>query len=333
MPVTEPSVPQARESQEKSKSGQAPSSDTATSPTKETETTPAADKSSPADAATAKPEETRAKTEVRRTAALQTAESELEDAREKLRASQATEARISSDLERLENSGKASPEVIRDYEIYREKVRAMVAENRQMVEQMETAQARYSPAVSGTASPDELDKMLDPAIAEEQTADEIIVLDQELDTSLAKFDDMLLQEMNAIRARSAKKMQDLAEEAADAAKRLRAKGVDVNTAESESSAETEGGSTDAENKQTDEKGTPEKEQGMGGEEGEAGAATASGDEDRKGGRDSAKRDQQRNYDDDDIVARQLREAAENETDPELKKKLWQEYEEYKQNKR
>jgi hypothetical protein len=144
---------------------------------------------------------------------------------------------------------------------------------------------------------------------------------------------MLLQEMNAIRARSAKKMQDLAEEAADAAKRLRAKGVDVNTAESESSAETEGGSTDAENKQTDEKGTPEKEQGMGGEEGEAGAATASGDEDRKGGRDSAKRDQQRNYDDDDIVARQLREAAENETDPELKKKLWQEYEEYKQNKR
>ena len=33
--------------------------------------------------------------------------------------------------------------------------------------------------------------------------------------------------------------------------------------------------------------------------------------------------------DDDIVARQLREAAENETDPELKEKLWKEYEEYK----
>ena len=34
--------------------------------------------------------------------------------------------------------------------------------------------------------------------------------------------------------------------------------------------------------------------------------------------------------DDDIVARQLREAAENETDPELKAKLWDEYRRYKQ---
>jgi hypothetical protein len=34
-------------------------------------------------------------------------------------------------------------------------------------------------------------------------------------------------------------------------------------------------------------------------------------------------------DDDDIVARQLREAAEKETDPVLKEKLWQEYDKYK----
>jgi len=35
--------------------------------------------------------------------------------------------------------------------------------------------------------------------------------------------------------------------------------------------------------------------------------------------------------DDDIVARRLRKAAEQETDPELKDKLWQEYVEYKKN--
>jgi hypothetical protein len=35
--------------------------------------------------------------------------------------------------------------------------------------------------------------------------------------------------------------------------------------------------------------------------------------------------------DDDIVARRLRKAAEQETDPELKDKLWQEYIEYKKN--
>lgn len=34
--------------------------------------------------------------------------------------------------------------------------------------------------------------------------------------------------------------------------------------------------------------------------------------------------------DDDVVARQLREAAETETDPKLKKKLWQEYRKYKE---
>ncbi len=36
------------------------------------------------------------------------------------------------------------------------------------------------------------------------------------------------------------------------------------------------------------------------------------------------------YEDDDIVARQLREAAEKETDPELKKRLWEEYRRYKE---
>ena len=33
--------------------------------------------------------------------------------------------------------------------------------------------------------------------------------------------------------------------------------------------------------------------------------------------------------DDDVVARQLREAAMKETDPELREKLWQEYRNYK----
>ena len=37
--------------------------------------------------------------------------------------------------------------------------------------------------------------------------------------------------------------------------------------------------------------------------------------------------------DDDIVARQIREAAEKETDPVLKEKLWKEYENYKKGSR
>ena len=34
-------------------------------------------------------------------------------------------------------------------------------------------------------------------------------------------------------------------------------------------------------------------------------------------------------DDDDIVAKRLRKAAEEETDPELKERLWKEYNDYK----
>jgi hypothetical protein len=37
--------------------------------------------------------------------------------------------------------------------------------------------------------------------------------------------------------------------------------------------------------------------------------------------------------DDDIIARRLRKAAEAETDPELKEKLWKEYRDYKENTR
>jgi len=145
--------------------------------------------------------------------------------------------------------------------------------------------------------------MYDPNIPEEQTVDEVAALDKEFNESLAKFDDKLLREMDEIRAESAKKLQDLAQEAADAAKRLRDKGLDVDSSGSESSQETDG------QKQTSEGGR------------ETGTT-----------KDIAGDRGQTDTEDDDIVARQLREAAENETDPELKEKLWKEYEEYKKSK-
>jgi hypothetical protein len=314
---------------------QTPSSETAESKQQETRKKSDTGEAASPDATQSEQEQGGKGTNVRPATSQDTADAKLEAARENLRISQATEERIASELEQLKKSGKASPEAIRDYEIYHERVQAMVAENRKMVKQMEAVQAKYTPADSGvdTAPGAESEKLRDPNIPEAQTMDDVAVLDRELDTSLAKFDDMLLKEMDAIRAESAKKMQGLAEEAADAAKRLRTKGVDVNTSESEPSAEAEEGSMDAENEKAEEAGAPEKDQGMEREESQSGTATASGDEYRKDDQGPAKREPRRNYEDDDIVARQLREAAENETDPELKEKLWQEYEEYKQNKR
>ena len=48
-----------------------------------------------------------------------------------------------------------------------------------------------------------------------------------------------------------------------------------------------------------------------------------------GGNQSSAPDDIPDGSDDDVIARQLREAAEKETDPELKKKLWEEYRRYK----
>ena len=113
-------------------------------------------------------------------------------------------------------------------------------------------------------------------------------LDRQLSASLNEFDAKLLREMDDIHNESSQKMRDLAQEAAEAARRLREKGIDVDTSGSEPSKESEETET------------------------KTGQGPAS-------------------HEDDDIVARQLREAAENETDPELKEKLWKEYYEYKKN--
>jgi hypothetical protein len=60
-----------------------------------------------------------------------------------------------------------------------------------------------------------------------------------------------------------------------------------------------------------------------------GAGQGAGDEQAQGeSSQSGTRELDTGYD--DIVARQLREAAEKETDPELKKKLWEEYYKYKE---
>jgi len=74
-------------------------------------------------------------------ASQESAQSKLETARENLRLSQATYARIAADLEQLKSSGRASPELIKNYEIYLQRVGEMRDENRRILETMEKAYA------------------------------------------------------------------------------------------------------------------------------------------------------------------------------------------------
>ena len=142
---------------------------------------------------------------------------------------------------------------------------------------------------------------------DEHTVDEqIAALDAELFTGLGEFDEMLLREQERVRA----------------------------TAPMTDAAGGGGGSGG---------GAEDGEGGESGEGGEAGegadgefGAGPDGDDtgagygaQRPGGGQETPRDIP-DGSDDDVVARQLREAAEKETDPELKKKLWEEYRKYKQ---
>lgn len=247
----------------------------------------------------------------------------LEHARHDLAINTALETRVAAELETLRQTGQTPCDVITDYEVYLERVRAMLAENQRLVKQLESLQLQRSITTSSrqASEAETLQAIIDAPIAEEEVTDEVDALDRELSASLAEFDDMLLEELQLIREQSSPKIDALAQAAAEAAERLRERGIDIDASHSETQSGSE------ESRQQTASGaaseTPPTE-------------TASGKpatpEDRAGeGVEGDRKKQTGRYDgsDDDIVARQLREAAEQETDPVLKKKLWQEYEAYK----
>ena len=260
-------------------------------------------------------------------------QSKLEQARTDLRISQATENRITAEFEEIKDSGKATPEIIKDYETYLSRVQSMVAENQKLVDALEEACAKHvrSGKTTGCSQPAQKEGTLAPGSMVEEETGELATLDGELNDSLAAFDEMLLQEMDDIRAQSESRMRELAEEAAAAEGSLRDRGVDGSGSSEEagSDEETQGSSSDG----TDKDG----QQGEGTAE-QGGSYSKVPTTDKREGKSRSddgttygKRSQQppESTQDDDIVARQLREAAEKETDPELKAKLWKEYEDYK----
>ena len=250
----------------------------------------------------------------------------LEKARENLRISQATEGRISSELEQLKNSGKATPEILKDYETYLNRIQAMVNENQKIVNNMGAAYSRYQKSAKTTGCSNSIqseDNLYTEILAEEEP-DDLTVLDRELNDSLAEFDEMLLKEMDEIRAKSENNMNNIAGEAAEAAERLREKGVDVSSSEDDQKSQPEGEIKDQEQR--------EDELEQGGSYSKVPVTDSRDDKSRSDDDATYSKQDKQNHgsaQDDDIVARQLREAAEQETDPELKKKLWKEYEDYK----
>jgi hypothetical protein len=245
---------------------------------------------------------------------------ELIQARENLRVSREARDRVAGELEALKSAAKASPEAVAAYETYLARIQDLVDENELVVSRMEAALAARPTASRAVEVPPR--EGADPKDSgDDGAADRLTALDRQLNSSLAAFDEMLLKELRLIQASSARRTQGLAEAAAEAGRKA---GEAAGTAASESEA---GGESGRQAKGGEQDGgrasqTPAKpgEASAGGRD-PSGGWGSGGTGSPPGGYTSGA--------DDDIVARQLREAAEKETDPELKAKLWKEYEAYK----
>ena len=168
----------------------------------------------------------------------------------------------------------------------------------------------------------------------EQTA----VLDSELDSALGEFDEMLLREQERVKAATPP-----TETAMSGGGGGQASGADRGgDAGAEAGGTSQAGVGPARwETETGEDGSGK----MAGAKGQAGSITGpagsgTGGDGAMVGQGAAGGKQQTvaqgqppdipDGSDDDVVARQLREAAEKETDPELRKKLWEEYRKYKE---
>ena len=259
----------------------------------------------------------------------------------------ATEERIAADLERYRGLDHTSQEVIQLYETYLDRVRRLTEEKRRILEALEDSKARGGvSSAPREATPGRAGQpAYDPQILEDRELDEAQALDQEFNRSLAAFDDMLLREIEQSRVQSDLKMKRLAQEAARAAKSLREQGRMEGSEDTEQGVQ-EGQSADGSGNETgemesDRQGQNQQEGGSSGDQDADASQGASGqgtdmaragqnqDKGATSGEPGPGDEDNLNTQDDDIVARQLREAAENETDPELKEKLWKEYREYK----
>ena len=308
-----------------------------------------------------------------------TVEEELARARENVRIAEATVAKIESDLEKMEANPASAPEAVAARKDYLEKVKRLRDEHRKILERMEkmaldAGMVLDAPKTLATNAVEDVNiTVKDPV-----TLDEVELLEQELQRALGEYDGILRKsqaelagKMQELRANASSGLNEMAQEAAEAAGKAggagssggAAGGAGASGGGAGQGGETAGGESaepggqpagQSGSEQAGGAGQPggsgENAGGSGGQPGgEAGTgadpgATAGtggknppgkgGTHTRPGGGTAGGNGGQAptarpGAEDDDIVARQLREAAEQEKDPVLKEKLWKEYDAYK----
>jgi hypothetical protein len=236
----------------------------------------------------------------------------LAQARHELAISEQVLARLTERVGLARASAGTRPEDAERLAEYLVRIQALVALNRERVRALERQLAEQPPAASGTGG-------AGGPTAVTTDAERVAMLDAKLTESLEAFDKLLLDEARKARAREAE---------AGASGGAAGGGGSGSGKGGASGAESAGaGSDPSDASESSAGGARAAEQGGspggpigGGDPGTAGPEQAYGPRpaDIGDGRD------------DDIVARQIRKAAEAEPDPELRKKLWDEYRKYKQ---
>ena len=234
---------------------------------------------------------------------------------EQLRADYRVLQQAKGDLERTSRTNKGSSTDAADLENWIRQLSSQLAED-----------CRQLSILSAAAIPADLpcDDMLfsHPApanidlTAESTQGQKTRQLEDQLNGSLGEFDERLLREQDRIKARAPR-----TESASGAG----------SGASGGESAGASGSAADATGTGTESESSQQARQGSGTED--ESERTASNDKGTPG-RPSSKPRSSAPADipdgsDDDVIARQIREAAEKETDPELKKKLWNEYRRYR----
>jgi len=153
--------------------------------------------------------------------------------------------------------------------------------------------------------------------------------EQDLESSLQEFDEKLLRELEQAQQERQESARQKAVIRSDA--ELEAEADSEDEGESEASASGKGDENSEEsNKTTSSDGQESSDDALSEQSGAANSSDQNESSSRE--REGSASTQESNVptgDDDDIIARQLREAAEAETDPEIKEKLWTEYRKYK----
>ena len=175
-------------------------------------------------------------------------------------------------------------------------------------------------AIAGLSCPDLHPGLPVPGTAASTAGEQVNTLENILGRSLGDFDEMLLKEQDRLASRQSRQRES------------GGSGSTGSTGSGGQSGKNTGSST-GKNAGQEKRGKEDKKLSRESTAGAAAGTAPASTENTAGEGQAAASSRASNPEnlsvDDDIVARQLREAAEKETDPELKEKLWEEYRKYK----